>query len=407
LVVSGKLLNRLIPKSLPAVYYYQTAIVFAIMMGMSLPSSFLPIMAQDLDPSGVLVGMVVSAWFLSRIFLDLPAGVLSDRFGRRRLLTFGIGLSLFGPILCAFATNIYILILGRAIWGVGSAFYFMNVYALLMDILPSSVRGRSLGFFQGLEYTGNFLGAPIGAFLATYASFSHVFYFSLIMTFASLVIALRSGRMKETEARGSDRTRASLREVIGSLKSWGIIVVCLCSFLRYFINAGIFGTVFQLFLNNGLLYSIEAIGIVLSVRIVGQVVSIIVAGILSDKVGRVPVLIVGYMFSASAFFVFTLVNDFGAMLLIAMLQGVGEGFGFTTLIALLTDLSPPNIRGGVVGIFRTFNDIGGFVGPIAFVLIYGGSRSANVFYICVVLNMICMALMLTLRARHNLIPIPK
>jgi MFS family permease len=146
---------------------------------------------------------------------------------------------------------------------------------------------------------------------------------------------------------------------------------------------------------------------VLSVRIVGQVVSIIVAGILSDKVGRVPVLIVGYMFSASAFFVFTLVNDFGAMLLIAMLQGVGEGFGFTTLIALLTDLSPPNIRGGVVGIFRTFNDIGGFVGPIAFVLIYGGSRSANVFYICVVLNMICMALMLTLRARHNLIPIPK
>ncbi len=402
---NGRLLDRLVPKSLPVVYYYQTVIVFAIMMGMSLPSSFLPIMAQNLDPSGMLVGMVVSAWFLSRIFLDLPAGVLSDRFGRNRLLVFGIGLSLFGPILCAFATNIYILILGRAIWGVGSAFYFMNVYALLMDILPLSVRGRALGFFQGLEYTGNFLGAPIGAFLATNASFSHVFYFSLMMTFASFVIALRSGRMKETEARGSARTRSSLREVIGSLKSWGIIVVCLCSFLRYFINAGIFGTVFQLFLNKGLLYSIEAIGIVLSVRIVGQVVSIIVAGTLSDKVGRVPVLIVGYMFSALAFFAFTLVNDFGAMLMIAMLQGVGEGFGFTTLIALLTDLSPPNIRGGVVGIFRTFNDIGGFVGPIAFVLIYGGFRSANVFYICVVLNMICIALMLTLRARHNLIPI--
>jgi MFS family permease len=155
---------------------------------------------------------------LSRIFLDLPAGVLSDRFGSRRLLIFGIGLSLFGPILCAFATNIYILILGRAIWGVGSALYFMNI-ALLMDILPLNVRGRSLGFFQALEYTGNFLGAPIGAFLATYASFSHVFYLSLMMTFASLVIALRSGRMKETEARGSDRTRSSLRVVIGSLKS--------------------------------------------------------------------------------------------------------------------------------------------------------------------------------------------
>jgi len=84
--VGRRLLDRLTPKSLPAVYYELMALAFAIMIGMSLPSSFLPIMAQDLDPSGVLVGMVVSAWFLSRIFLELPAGMLSDRLGRRRLL---------------------------------------------------------------------------------------------------------------------------------------------------------------------------------------------------------------------------------------------------------------------------------------------------------------------------------
>jgi MFS family permease len=376
-------------------------LAFAIMMGMSLPSSFLPIMAQDLDPSGVLVGMVVSAWFLSRIFLNLPAGMLSDRLGRRRLLIFGIGLSCFGPILCAFATNIYMLILGRAIWGMGTAFYFMNNTALLMDILPVSVRGRALGFFQGLEFAGSFMGAPVGAFLAIYTSFSQVFYFSLMLTFISLVIAWGSGRIKETEREGSVGTGPSLREVFGSLKSWGIIVVCLSSFLRYFINLGVFQTVFQLYLNEGLLYSIEAIGIVLSARIAGQVVSIVMAGILSDKLGRKPVLIAGYVISASAFFAFTLMNDFGAMLLIALLQGVGEGFGFTTLIALLTDLSPPNIRGGVVGIFRTFNDIGGFVGPVAFMLLYGGFRATIVFYLCAVLNLFSIALMLTLRTKRS------
>jgi MFS family permease len=177
--------------------------------------------------------------------------------------------------------------------------------------------------------------------------------------------------------------------------------VCLCSFLRYFINQGVFQTIFQLYLREGLLYSIEAIGVVLSARIAGQVVSIVAAGILSDRLGRKPVLIAGYIISASAFLAFTLIDDFGAMLLIALLQGVGEGFGFTTLIALLTDLAPPDIRGGVVGFYRTFNDMGGFVGPIAYMLIYGVFRAATVFQLCAVLNLFSIILVLTLRTKRG------
>jgi DHA1 family multidrug resistance protein-like MFS transporter len=399
--VGGRLRDRLAPEKLPFVYYELMFLAFAIMMGMSLPSSFLPIMAQGLDPSGVLVGMVVSAWFLSRIFLNLPAGMLSDRLGRGRLLIFGVGLSCFGPLLCVFATNINVVILGRVIWGAGTAFYFMNNYALLMDILPAGVRGRALGFFQGLEFVGSFVGAPVGALLAVYMSFGQVFYFSLVLALVSLLVAWRSSTMRKPQARSTVGSELSLCEVLGGLRSWGIIAVCLCSFLRYFINQGVFQTIFQLYLREGLLYSIEAIGVVLSARIAGQVVSIVAAGILSDRLGRKPVLIAGYIISASAFLAFTLIDDFGAMLLIALLQGVGEGFGFTTLIALLTDLAPPDIRGGVVGFYRTFNDMGGFVGPIAYMLIYGVFRAATVFQLCAVLNLFSIILVLTLRIKRG------
>jgi DHA1 family multidrug resistance protein-like MFS transporter len=396
----ARLRDRLAPEKLPFVYYELTFLAFAIMMGMSLPSSFLPIMAQGFDPSGVLVGMVVSAWFFSRIFLNLPAGMLSDRLGRGRLLIFGLGLSCFGPILCAFATNIYVLILARVIWGAGTAFYFMNNYALLMDILPAGVRGRALGFFQGLEFIGSFIGAPVGAFLAVYMSFGQVFYFSLALALISLLVAWRSSTMREPKAKGSAREELSLREVFKGLKSWGIIAVCLCSFLRYFINLGVFQTIFQLYLREGLFYSIEAIGVVLSARIAGQVVSIVAAGMLSDRLGRKPVLIAGYIISAAAFIIFTLIGDFGAMLLTVLLQGVGEGFGFTTLIALLTDLAPPEIRGGVIGFYRTFNDVGGFVGPIAFMLIYGSSGASAVFLLCAALNLLNIVIILTLRTKR-------
>lgn len=67
------------------------------MTAMSLSASFLPILADKLDPKGVLVGLVVSVWYLSRMFIELPAGIISDKFGRRRLLLTGLSLSVLGP----------------------------------------------------------------------------------------------------------------------------------------------------------------------------------------------------------------------------------------------------------------------------------------------------------------------
>jgi len=127
----------------------------------------------------------------------------------------------------------------------------------------------------------------------------------------------------------------------------------------------------------------------------------VAAGILSDRLGRKPVLIAGYVISASGFLAFTLMGDFGVMLLTALLQGIGEGFGFTTLIALLTDLAPPEIRGGVIGFYRTFNDVGGFFGPIVFMLVYGASGAATVFQLCATLNLFSIVLVLSLRAKRG------
>ena len=76
------------------------------MAGMSLSSSFLPLLANNLDPSGVFVGLVFSSWFFSRIFIEIPAGIISDRIGRRRLLVIGLAMSFLGPIICSQANHV-------------------------------------------------------------------------------------------------------------------------------------------------------------------------------------------------------------------------------------------------------------------------------------------------------------
>lgn len=391
--------ERLTPSAMPAVYWELIFVGFAIMMGMSLPASFLPILAEGLDPSGVLVGLVVSAWFFSRIFLELPAGIISDRIGRRRLLIFGIALSCLGPILCSQANSIWLLIIGRGIWGMGTAFYFMNNTTLLMDILPSNIRGRALGLFQGIEFVGSFIGAPIGAFLSIYMSFNQVFYFTLLLTVISLVIAWRSGGMKSVEREVVRKQQPSLREVMKTLSDRGILIVCLSTALRMLIMQGIFQTVFQLYLNLGLNFAVSAIGLILSARIAGQIISLVSAGILSDKVGRIPVLFIGFVVCGVILFAFTLTSSYPLLLILGFVEGLGEGFGLTTLIALLTDIAPPSVRGGAVGLFRTFQDIGGFAGPILFMILYNGFGPVAALYVAAAVNFVNVGLIMAYKSK--------
>jgi len=373
-------LRRIFAADMPAVYYELLFIGFSIMTGMSLSSSFLPILANDLDPSGVLVGMVVSAWFLSRIFMELPAGIISDRIGRRRLLVVGLGLSLAGPLLSSQATNIYILIIARALWGMGTALYFMSNMALLMDILPASTRGKALGVFQGIEFIGSFIGAPLGAFLAVYLSYTQVFYFTFAFTLISFALAMRSKNMRGLEVQ-EHKSKLTMKQITGSLRDWGIIIVCLISTFRTLVMQGIQQTVLQLYLNQQVGLTVAGIGWVVSSYVLGQVIALPTAGNMSDKYGRRPVLMAGFSIRLAGIILFTLSGNLLVLLISGLVSGIGEGLTMTTLLALLTDIVPQAARGGAVGLYRTFMDVGGFLGPLVFMIAYDDYSPLAPFYL--------------------------
>ena len=376
-----KFLSALFDQELPRIYYELLIIGFNIITGMSLSASFLPILADSLDPQGVLVGLVVSAWFLSRIFIELPAGLISDRIGRRKLIIIGLGLGVVGPIICSQATHIFILIIGRAIWGMGSALYFMSNMALLMDILPSGSRGRALGVFQGIELIGGFIGIPVGAWVATIISFTQVFYITTGFTTISFIIALMSRGIKNIEAQVEAGASLNLGEVSASLRNWNILALCFTNFSRMLIRQGLDLTVLMLYLNKVQELGVAQIGLVVSMKVAGMIIFVFIAGIVSDRYGRIPVLIIGYLIGAASLFMFTWANSIPLIFLSGFIGGIGDGLDMSTLMALLTDLTPPNVRGGAVGLFRTFMDVGGFTGPIIFMIVFTRLGEGTPFYL--------------------------
>lgn len=170
-------------------------------MGMSLPSAFLPIFARELDPSELLVGLVSSVWFVSRIFTELPSGILADRLGRRKLLVGGLALSAAGAFTCSIATFIHVLILGRVLWGLGTGLFFMSSSATIFDLFKSKVRGRALGTFQAIQFIGSFIGAPIGSFMVGIIEYNGVFLVASALMLCSFLVAFLSRGLKQADER--------------------------------------------------------------------------------------------------------------------------------------------------------------------------------------------------------------
>ncbi len=372
---------------------------FTLIMGMGLSSAFLPIFAEELDPSGVLAGFVVSAWFL-RIFMEIPSGIISDRIGRPRLLIAGTAMGTFGALLCALTKSIYILILGRAVWGLGAALFFMSSMALILDLFDSKMRGRALGIAQGIELIGSFIGAPIGAFVAvSLGSYNIVFYFASGLILSSFILASISKDLKKIKTEKNSNSYLPVKEVLSGFKNWAVIVVCTNTFFRILITQGIFQTIFILYLNQEIKLSVEIIAAITTARAAGHIATTLTSGYISDKIGGRQTIIVGMLLEGASLYAITAIFRFELFLLVGLFGGFGEGMIWTSLLVLLSESVPAQIRGGVIGLYRTFMDLGGLTGPIFFMFIFKNVGAIPAFHTAIAILTLNILLLATVRTR--------
>jgi MFS family permease len=354
----------------PRVYYEMLLVGFSIIFGMGLVGSFLPIFAKDLDPSGELVGVVVSAWFLVRVFIEIPSGLLSDRIGRRRLFLLGIVLSVLGSGLSAIAPTILFLILGRAVWGLGIALFFLNNTAILFDLFDPAIRGRAVSTFQGIEFIGSLIGGPVGGIVAGVLSYNTVFYLTLLLTSGSLVLALTSKAFRNIESsKTTTRRPQAWTEALAGLTRWPVMVICTICFTRMFIMNGVMSTIFPLYLHENLGFAVSMVGLAVGARTGGFTLATLASGYLTDRISRKTVIILGLIVEAPCLIIYTVVDSFPLILVLGFFDALGAGLTWTTLTVFLADVVDPSSRGLALGLYRTFMDVGGILGPIVFVAI--------------------------------------
>src|SRR4030042_1974226 len=137
-----------------------------VILGVSIISPVLPQYALSFSIPIALVGWVVSAFALARVVIDIPAGFLADRFGRKRTMIFGLILIILSSIGAGTAGNYTWLIIARIVGGVGSALYMTSSITWVVQISAGESRGRYMSLYSGLVFAGTAFGPTVGGYVA-------------------------------------------------------------------------------------------------------------------------------------------------------------------------------------------------------------------------------------------------
>lgn len=131
----------------------------------SIANAGLPALATAFHASFQAVQWVVLAYLLAITTTIVAAGRLGDTLGRRRLLLAGITLFTAASLLCAVAPTLAVLVVGRAVQGLGAAVMMALILAFVRDTVPEVDTGRAMGWLGTMSAAGTTLGPSLGGLL--------------------------------------------------------------------------------------------------------------------------------------------------------------------------------------------------------------------------------------------------
>lgn len=174
----------------------------------------LPAIQSGLGATAVDAQWVVAAYTLFLASLVLVGGSLGDHLGRRRMFSIGVVVFALASIWCGFSPSPELLILGRAVQGIGGALLVPNSLAIIGASFDEERRGRAIGTWTSLTSVTLILGPVLGGYLAENISWRGVFLINIPLALAVLGITLwRVPESRDPQARKLDLPGAALAAV--------------------------------------------------------------------------------------------------------------------------------------------------------------------------------------------------
>ena len=356
--------------------------------------------------AGLLLGM--SSLF--GLFGSMVGGALADKFGRRRLIVFGLVLSALSSLLFGLANDIHVLYPLVIVVGLLSSLAYPAHDAMLADILPEKKRQEGFGILRVVFNYAWIFGTALGGFIAA-RSFFALFVTDSILSCIVAVLIYRL--LPETKPTSRDEAQAQqslwqtvmgYRVVLRDLKFMGYVLVCILALIVYQQQY----STLSVYMRD--VHSIDSKGYGLILSITGLEVVLFQFWISRTVRSYAPFLImmISTIFFAIGVFMYGLVSSFTMFILAAIVVCVGEMLFFPTSQALVASFAPEDMRGRYMAISGLTWSIPATIGPGAAGYVLDHYNPSFLWYIggliCIIAAFGYYSLHLRLRSRPQFAP---
>jgi len=349
-------------------------------------SPVLPLFAQHLGASKSDIGFIAAASTIIGIVTNLPAGALSDVWGRKRVILVAALVFASAPFLYFFVTTPWQLVVVRVYHGLATAIFGPVALAYVADLFQQR-RGENMAWYSSATMVGRFLAPTVGGFVLSLATLPAIVALFLplglpqprlpyilvylgcgLSGLVALFLALRlpdlgggaavrrgrGGNPASTPAQAKRTSRPYLERRIlltsGTEAAQYLAYGALETFLPLYALA-----VGRAEWEIGLIFGLQTVTTLLTKPLMGR---------LSDRLGRRALIALGLLVSAAALAVVPWTASMLLLAVLAMLFGLGVAVVTSSTAAFVADLAHGTAHGAALGTLGTIMDVGHASGPI-------------------------------------------
>lgn len=346
-------------------------IQFAVVLDFMVLAPLGTFVMDDLDLQPEKFGLVVAAYAISAFVSALLTAGFADKFDRKKLLLFFFGGFIIGTLFCGLAVDYWTLLGARIFTGLFGGVMGSISMAIVTDVFEPSKRGRIMGFIQMGFGVSQIIGIPFGLWLTNKFNWHMPFY--AIVIFATIIFILAFVFMKPIVGHlAIQEKRNAFQHLYKTLSNRryqrGFMATILLATGGFMLMP--FGSDFAV---KNLKISPDNLTFMYMITGVFTFASSFIAGMLSDKVGKMIMFSFGTFLSISIVLIYTHlgVTPLLYVVLLNIILFIGINSRIVPAQALLTSVPSPQDRGAFMSLNSAIQYLsGGISASIAGLIVY-------------------------------------
>jgi MFS family permease len=371
-----------------------------------LEQTVVPLIGKDIFgiQSNAIILSFIASFGLVKALLNLYAGALAERWGRKRVLIVGWLFGIPVPFILLFAPDWNWIIIANVLLGVNQALAWSMTVNMKIDLVGKEKRGLALGLNEFAGYISvAMVGFATGYVASVYGLKPFPFYFGIAFavlgTLLSWIVVRDTKQfiLLETKNHNDSNNNPKHKESDGLTES---DIQGELSFKRVFaqtswrnrtllsvsqaglVNNLVFGVSWGLFTLYFASFNLNVndIGFLKALHPAVWGILQLGTGTLSDKIGRKSLIYTGMIVQAAGIWIVLFSNSMSGWIIGMSLLGVGTAFVYPTLLAAISDVAHPKWRATSLGVYRFWRDLGFVFGAIGIGFLadlFGASLAIN------------------------------